>query len=502
MMLCIQKYDAQIEYVHGKYIPVPDAPSRISSCYSEAVQGRDVSVHEVHLHLNASPTRVSQIREEIGKDTSLSALREVILCTDGPKRDLSPAYLHSYWNYRDELTVADSLILEGTRIVIPKSLQSDVLKQLHYDHQGAEKCNLRANGSVFWANINRDIEDLVKNCPPCQHHQNLNVKEPLPPHDVPQKPWHTLGSDMFHWNNTNYLLVVDYYSKFPVVKKLTSIQSSAVIAHLKSVFGEHGIPSKLVTDNGSQYTSAAFQKFSRSYGLTHVTSSPLYPQSNGFSETTVQTVKDLLHKCKESGQDPRLAMLCLRRTPLSHDIPSPAELLNGRVYQTNLPAVSKPSFSEDGDISLKLQQDKHKVRNDKTARQPLRSLFVEDRIGVFNPASGTWTPGIVQHVADIPRSYLVATEKGGTLRRNRRHLRATGESFPFRSDEVPDDVPVAYSIACTADREERSTRSAPVFPVNVACSSAEPPEAVSPSTTADPSPVQPLRGEESRLLIG
>ena len=184
-----------------------------------------------------------------------------------------------------------------------------------------------------------------------------------------------------------------YCSKFPVVKKLTSIQSSAVITHLKSVFEEHGIPSKVVTDNDSQYTSAAFQEFSRSYGFTHVTSSPLYPQSNGFSERTVQTVKDLLQKCKESGQDPHLAMLCLCSTPLSHDLPSPAELLNGRVYQTNLPAVSKPSLSADGDINVKLQlrQDKQKMQYDKTAaQQPLCLLFPEDRIQVFNPASGTW----------------------------------------------------------------------------------------------------------------
>ena len=501
MMLRIQKYDAQIKYVPGKDIPVADALSRISSCYGEAVQGLDVSVHEVHLHLNASPTRVSQIREETDKDTTLSALREIIMHGWPEKRSDCPAYLHAYWNYRDELTVADGLILKGTRIVIPESLQPDVLKQLHYAHQGTEKCKLRAKGSVFWANINRDIEELVKSCPPCQRHQKLNVKEPLLPHDVPQKPWDTLGSDIFHWNNANYLLVVDYYSKFPVVKKLTSIQSSAVIAHLKSIFEEHGIPSKLITDNGSQYTSAAFQEFSRSYGFTHVTSSPLYPQSNGFSERTVQTVKDLLHKCKESGQDPHLAMLCLRSTPLSHDLPSPAELLNGRVYQTNLPAVSKPLFSADGDINVKLQlrQDKQKVLYDKTARQPLRSLFPDDPIRVFNPASGTWTPGIVQHVADTPRSYLVATEKSGTLRRNRRHLRATGESFQFRSDEVPDDVPVADSISCAVDRGERSTSSAPVSPVSAACSSAEPTESVSPSTAAVPSPVQPLRRSSRRI---
>ncbi|KAL9978440.1 hypothetical protein ACROYT_G015954 [Oculina patagonica] len=355
---------------------------------------------------------------ETANDATLSPLHEIILHGWPEKRSDCPAYLHAYWNYRDELTVANGLILKGTRIVIPKSLQPDVLQQTHYAHQGAEKCKLRAKGSVFWANINRDIEELVKSCPPCQRHQKLNVKEPLLPHDVPKKPWHTLGSDIFFWNNANYLVVVDYYSKFPVVKKLSNLNSSAVIAHLKSVFEEHGIPSKLITDNSPQYASAAFQEFSRSYGFTHVTFSPLYPQSNGLSERTVQTVKDLLQKCKETRQDPHLAMLCLRSTPLSHDLPSPAEMLNGRVYQTNLPAVTKPSSSANGDVNVKLQlrQDKQKVLYDKTAQQPLQPLFPEDRVRVLNPATRTWEPGIIHDVASPPRSYLVNTERGGTHR--------------------------------------------------------------------------------------
>ena len=155
-----------------------------------------------------------------------------------------------------------------------------------------------------------------------------------------------------------------------MVKKLTNTQSPTVIFHLKSIFEEHGIPTKLVTDNGPQYTSAAIHEFSHSYGFSHVTSSPLYPQSYGLIERTLQTVKDLLQKCKESGQDPHMAMLCLRSTPLSHDLPSPAELLNGRVYHTNLSAVSKPSVSDNGDTNAKLEvrQDEQKKQYDKTAR--------------------------------------------------------------------------------------------------------------------------------------
>ena len=186
--------------------------------------------------------------------------------------------------------------------------------------------------------------------------------------------------------------MVDYYSTFPVVKKLANTQSSTAIAHLKSVFEEHGIPNKFVTGNGPQYSSAAFQEFSHTYGFTYVTSSPLYPQSNGLCERTVQTVKNVLQNCKESGQDPHLAMLCFRTTPLYHDLPSPAELLNGRVYQTNLSAVSKPS-SSDGDVNVKLQlrQDKQKAQY-KTAKQPLQPLFAEDRVRIHNPANNRCVP--------------------------------------------------------------------------------------------------------------
>ena len=250
MMLRIQKYDVQIKYVPGKDVPVADALSRISSCHGDDIPGVDITVHEALLNVNASPTRVSQIQEETMKDTTLSVLCKIIAEGWPEKRSECPTYLHPYWNYRDELTVSNGMILKGSRIIIPKSLQSDVLQQLHYAHQGAEKCKLRAKGSVFWANINRDIEEMVKSCSPCQRHQTLNKKEPLLAHEIPPRPWHTLGSDIFHWNSADYLLVIDYYSKFPIIRKLPNMHASTVVANLKSIFEEHGIPSKMVTDNG------------------------------------------------------------------------------------------------------------------------------------------------------------------------------------------------------------------------------------------------------------
>ena len=256
------------------------------------------------------------------------------------------------------------------------------------------------------------------------------------PHDVPQKPWHTLGSDLFFWNNSPYLQVSDYYSKFPIMRKLSNIRSDTTIAHLKSIFEEHGIPSKLVTGNDTQFTSAIFQEFSSSYGFVHTTTSPYFPQANGFIERTVQTVKNILQKCKESGADPHLAMLCLRSTPLDHSIPSPAELLNSRVYQANLPAISKPSLSlsADGDTNSKLQArlEKQQLQYDKTSK-PLPAVHPGDPVRVFNPHSHKWEPGVVKCNMQTPRSHLVDMATGSVRQRNRRHIRPTGETITLQN---------------------------------------------------------------------
>ena len=93
---------------------------------------------------------------------------------------------------------------------------------------------------------------------------------------------------------------------------------------LKSILAENGIPETLISDNGLQYSSQEFAAFCKQWGIDHVTSSPLYPQSNGFVERSVQTVKNLLGKAEASGQDPYLALLTYRTTPVDSILPSPS----------------------------------------------------------------------------------------------------------------------------------------------------------------------------------
>lgn len=441
MLLRTQKYNYTLRYTPGRDIPLADALSRNNPCKAGEIPGLNITVHDIEL--NASPLRLTQIREETAKDTELVSLRDMILDGWPDSRSDCPTQLHGYWNYRDEMAIENGIILKGRRMVIPHTLRQALLDQLHYAHQGNEKCKLRARGSVFWHNINKDIDNMVSSCASCQTHQAVKQREPLHPHDVPPRAWHTLASDLFYSKPHDYLLVSDMYSKFPIVRKLHSTTSHAVISHLKGIFAEHGIPENLVTDNGPQYASGEFRNFAKQYGFTHTTTSPHYPQSNGFIERSVQTIKNLLEKTHESGADENLALLCLRTTPIDSNTPSPCEMLNQRQYRSNLPTM--PSRA-DSDITeaLHKRQDKQKQQYDRKSRTSA-PLFPDDNIRVLvHPNTKLWEPGRVVRSEEKPRSYLVDTANG-RYRRSSHHIRSTKEKFtkntPTEDDSDEQNVP-------------------------------------------------------------
>lgn len=87
--------------------------------------------------------------------------------------------------------------------------------------------------------------------------------------------------DLFHFNNAEYIMCVDYYSKYPEISKLSGTTSKHIITALKSVFARHGVPDELFSDNGRQLISAEMQDFATSWEFEHSTLSPEFPQSNG-----------------------------------------------------------------------------------------------------------------------------------------------------------------------------------------------------------------------------
>ena len=154
-----------------------------------------------------------------------------------------------------------------------------------------------------------EIKDYIAKCEVCATYQKEQPKEPLICQKIPSRPWETVGSDIFHFQGKDYLCTVDYYSNYFQVDSLEDKAVTEVIQVLKRHFARHGIPNRLVSDNGPAFNSFEFQHFAESCDMEHITSSSHYPQSNGKVENSVKTAKNLLKKSKAARLDIYLALL-------------------------------------------------------------------------------------------------------------------------------------------------------------------------------------------------
>ena len=131
-------------------------------------------------------------------------------------------------------------------------MRNQVLQAIHLGHQGENKCILRARESVFWPCISADIRQMVNNCDLCNKHQPAQPKLPIMQPDLPTRPWEKLGIGIFVFNGNKYLMIVDYYSRFPVIRLLSDMTSHTVCNHFTSVLAEYGLPATIIADFGSQ----------------------------------------------------------------------------------------------------------------------------------------------------------------------------------------------------------------------------------------------------------
>ena len=74
-------------------------------------------------------------------------------------------------------------------------------------------------------------------------------------------PWQKVATDLFQCNRKDYVLVVDYYSRYFEVAQPYSTKSTTVTNNIKAMFERHGIPLKLMSDGASQYSSSEFADF-------------------------------------------------------------------------------------------------------------------------------------------------------------------------------------------------------------------------------------------------
>ena len=342
------------------------------------------------------------------------------------------------------------MLLKGLRLIIPGELQEEYLSHLHKGHLSASKVQENAKQHMYWTGIDADIEDYTKRCQECIKRSQA-AKEPLQPHDIPEGPWRKLGIDYFTFDGNSYVLICDYFSKFPFLYRAkTSFWS--LRDRLIDLFSIEGYPDEIVSDNGPPFQSKEFAKFLSGLGIKHTTSSPGYPRSNGFIEQHIQTVKNMLSKSSNTRSFQEV-LADLRTTRIRTGLPSPAEILHGRNLTTRAQAEIdiKAIRSVLQERQLKMTLDHDSSRRAKKARP----LVVGERCHVLGPGN-KWIDAFVTGITDSGRSYEIQVDATGKqLTRNRSHIRPRSPDIPhmhasfFQRNAVP---------SATSDGNEPSER--------------------------------------------
>lgn len=186
----------------------------------------DLQMNEIHLtsYLPMSLAVQDRIRKETSRDDELQQLLYTILdWWPKNKADLTPV-IRVKWNFRDELSSRIvGILYKSHKLIVPKSMQNEILEKIHIGHQGIVKTKIRAKDILFWNGMGKDIKNLVSACATCAKYQATNPKELLIPSKLPSRPWSKIGMDMLEFRVNNLLPVVDYLSKWPELATLESL---------------------------------------------------------------------------------------------------------------------------------------------------------------------------------------------------------------------------------------------------------------------------------------
>ena len=439
LLIRLMRFNASVHHVPGKELVIADALSRHPRPDTESELSEEVTAHvdTVMSSQQISTRRMDSLKAATVHDKELQRVADYIL--NGWPQTV-PENMIPYKQVEGDLSLADGLIVYQNRIVVPSSQRKEILDKLHESHQGLWKSRQNAQATVWWPGITRDLKQKIETCRDCCENKPKQRSEPLKPTELPNRPWQKLGADLFQLKGKDFIVVVDYYSRWLEIHQLHTTTASAVVKKLKITFATHGVPELIFSDNGPQFDCGEFKKFAAEYDFSHDTSSPGFPQANGAAESAVKIAKKIL-----SQTDPDLALLNYRATPHTSTGVSPAAALMGRQLRTKLPILPinlSPKQIDDDIIRAADERTKEMSRRNFNKRTGAVSLpALRPGEAVLLRSGEKWGDEGSVVAADVDnRTYLINTPTG-VLRRNRRDIQLLPETpAPDISEPVEDRV--------------------------------------------------------------
>ena len=442
MRMRLQNYNLNVTYIKGSEMYIADTLSRAHSNSTEPSElfDKELSIASIGI----SQHMLHRIQEETKKDETLMCL--IQQCKIGWPDNINDVKncIKPYTTYKNEITTTDNLVLKQNRIIIPKSLQREMLHRLHETHQGVVKTKQLAKEYMHWPGMAQQIEDKINRCDLCQQFRNAQHNEPMISHKIPNTPYDKLGVDLFEINNKHFILVIDYYSKFPEITELNQTSSKHIIKALKEIFCRHGIPSTVVSDNGPQFASTEYRQFAKEFDFDPIFTNPYHPQSNGQAERYVQTIKTMIKKAILENKDYNVSLLNYRNTPIQSLEASPAQLLMSRRLRSKLPTLKKslkPTLHINKSSRIIQRQNTQAKYYNLRAGKHFPPLKIDDQIK-YKQHDNKWKSGKITKTNNPgSRDYEITNYLNHKLRRNRIHIfksHATENKCSSDNTQTPD----------------------------------------------------------------
>ena len=199
MLFQLQWYNVTIKYRPGREMLLTNALSRCPSLASGKIK-LDMRVN----YIAFSKAWIAKLNETMREDPILGTVYQ--LTQQGwPHQIRHTLWMaRAYWDFRDQLSTDEGLLLMGPRIVILSCLCEEYLERLHQGHLSAMKVQQNTRQHLYWPGLDADIEDYTRRCQECIH-WSQPPKEPLQAHNVPQEPWKKIAMDCFYMNGILYI---------------------------------------------------------------------------------------------------------------------------------------------------------------------------------------------------------------------------------------------------------------------------------------------------------
>ena len=405
-----------------------------------------------YITINAIPKAmtIEEVQKETEKDETLQAVKQAIHTGDWTDKSLLPYKLAS-----NELSVnlANGIVLRGSRIVMPKVLWKKSVKIAHEGHQGLAKTKALIREKVWFPLVDKYVAEEIANCLACQAVGPQNVPEPLRMRPMPSGPWKRLHIDFFGPvpSNEYLLVIVDAYSRFPIVEVVRSTSIETVIPKLDSVFAMHGIPNEVITDNGPPFNSHDFNRYMSLLGIKFNPSTPLWPQGNSeverFNPPLGKAIRAACVENKNWKQEIQRFLLNYRSTPHTTTKISPAELLYNRAIKGKLPCITKKPTSKkhrEAQRNDTLGKEKMKEYGDKRRHTKSSDICVGDSVLLKQEKKAKFSASfesIPYTVISRNRSRVTAKRKDGrTITRNISFFKKHKTTEDDGDDDDDDDL--------------------------------------------------------------